>query len=196
MNLKLRKKVENEKMYYLVSDNSLKDTYYEFYQFNNYKELPNIENLCYKIMGGELLDAYEKKDFSPVGYKTILLVKHGIIIDGNVINIGTANVLYDLIQHIRFKDLYNVINSFRKKLSIEVLDFYKNKILEIEVEQLSKETQDLFKQLIEKISYNKDEKKLFKEIMFLAVINEYNKAYSEVFETEQRIKSYPEYEEE
>ena len=110
--LKLRKKIENDKLYYLVSDASQNDTYYEFYQFDNYKEIPNVENVCYRIMGGELINAFETKSFSPVNYKTILLAKHGIIIEGNVINIGTANVLYDLIQNIRFKDLYNVINSF------------------------------------------------------------------------------------
>lgn len=196
MGLKLRKKIENEKMYYLVSDTAKNDTYYEFYQFDNYKEIPNVENICYKIMGTELMNAYETRDFSPVGYKSILLVKHGIIIEGNVINIGTANLLYDLVQNIRFKDLYNVINSFRKKLSIEVLDYYKNKILEIEVSQLSEDTQRMYKMLLQKLNYQKDEKEFFKEIMYLSIINEYHKAYTEVYDAEKRIKSYPEWNEE
>lgn len=196
MSLKLRKKIENEKMYYLVSDANKNDTYYEFYQFDHYKEIPNIENIYYKIMGSELVKAYDTRPFSSVGFKSILLLSHGIIIDGNVINIGTANILYDLVQNIRFKDLYNVINSFRKHLAIEVLNYFRDKILEIEINQLSKDTQELFNDLIETLNYKKDTKEFFREIMYLAIINEYQRAYSVVYEAQNRIKNYPEYNEE
>ncbi len=190
MSLKLRKKIENEKMYYLVSDANKNDTYYEFYQFDHYKEIPNIENIYYKIMGSELVKAYDSKPFSSVGFKSILLLSHGIIIDGNVINIGTANILYDLVQNIRFKDLYNVINSFRKHLSIKVLNYFRDKILEIEINQLSKDTQEFFNELIETLNYKKDTKEFFREIMYLAIINEYQRAYNVVYEAQVRTDKY------
>lgn len=196
MGAKLRKKISNGKLYYLVSDANENDKYYEFYEFENYKDMPNIENICYKVMATELMNSYDTKPFSPLGYKSILLVKHGLIIDGNLINTATFNLFYDLIRNIRFKDLYNVINSFRKRLSIEVLDFYRDKITQIDVTELSEETQELFETLLKKLNYQKDRKELFKEIMYLATLSEYNKAYKIVYETEKRIKSYPEWNEE
>lgn len=192
MGLKLRKKIKDEKLYYLVSDASSNDTYYEFYLFENHKEIPSIESICYKIMGTELISAYEARPFSSVGYKSLLLVRDGIIIDGNVINVGTANIFYEIIQNIRYKDLYNVINSFRKKLSIKALNFFREKIMEIKVENLSEDTKDLFNKLLVSLNYKNDKDELFKEILFLATLNEYNRAYKDVYLEEQKINSYKE----
>lgn len=187
MNLKMKKKIENERLFYLVADGNKSDVYYEFYEYPNYKETPNIENICYKQVGTELITAFKQKDFNDKAFKTILFVIHGIIINGNVIDISSAKNLSKVIDNIRYKDLYNVINSFRKKLSITVLEYFKNKILEIKVSELSSETQSLFEKFLLSVSYSKDPDALFKEVLFLSIINEYHRAYVKVYEIEQRI---------
>ena len=187
MNLKLKKKVENGHLYYLVSDEDKPDTYYEYYEFRYYKSLPTIENVCYKIMGTELMKAYKNRSFSSTGYKSTLFLLHGIILDNNVIDFSSFKNLSKLVDNIRYKDLYNAINSFRKKLSIEVLDYFKNKLLAIEPTELSIETQDLFDNFISTINYTKDKNALFKEVLFLSIIEEYNRSYVKVYEKEQEI---------
>ncbi len=203
MDLKLKKKIENDKLYYLVADGANQDKYYEYYEYPNFKETPNIETICYKTIGSELMKAYKQKNFSPSGFKSILFLLHGIIIDNNVIDISTCKELSNVIDNIRYKDLYNVINSFRKKLSIEVLEYYKNKILDIEVTSLSQETQNLYENFLKSINYNKDKNVLFREVLFLSIVNEYSRAYPRIMKKEQEItnfekeyKSHPEWDEE
>lgn len=187
MNLKLQKKLENDRLFYLVADADKPDTFYEYYEYPNYKNTPNIENICYKIMAQELTKAFKDKNFSSSGYKSILFLMHGIILDGNVIDITSSNELSPLIDNIRFKDLYNVINSFRKKLSIQVLDYFKDKILSINISQFSEDTKALFEQFLASVKYTRDRDVIFKEILYLAIINEYNRAYVKVYAEEQRI---------
>lgn len=187
MNLKLQKKLENDRLFYLVADADKPDTFYEYYEYPNYKNTPNIENICYKIMAQELVNAFKGKNFSSSNYKSVLFLMHGIILDGNVIDITSSNELSPLIDNIRFKDLYNVINSFRKKLSIQVLDYFKDKILSINISQFSEDTKALFEQFLTSVKYTRDKDVIFKEILYLAIINEYNRAYVKVYAEEQRI---------
>lgn len=187
MNLKLQKKLENNHLYYLVADADKPDTYYEFYEYPNYKNTPNIENICYKIMATELQKAFKGRNFSSQSYKSVLFIIHGIIIDGNVIDISSSKELSPLVDNIRYKDLYNVINSFRKKLSIEVLDYFKDKILSINIDEFSTETKKLFNDFLKATNYTRDKDTVFKEILYLSIINEYNRAYVKVYAEEQRI---------
>lgn len=190
MDLKLKKMIKEERLFYLVADNQKNDAYYEYYEYPNYKQTPIIETVCFKTIGNELLKAYKNKDYTSQSFRSLLFLLHGIIIDGNVIDIASSKELADLIDNIRYKDLYNVINSFRKKLSIEVLEFFKDKILEIEVTALSVATQNYFTNFCSTINYTKDKSLLFKEILFLAISNEYKRAYLKVFNKEQEIKEF------
>lgn len=190
MDLKLKKMIKEERLFYLVADNQKNDAYYEYYEYPNYKQTPIIETVCFKTIGNELLKAYKNKDYTSQSFRSLLFLLHGIIIDGNVIDIASSKELADLIDNIRYKDLYNVINSFRKKLSIEVLEFFKEKILEIEVTALSVATQNYFTNFCSTINYTKDKSLLFKEILFLAISNEYKRAYLKVFNKEQEIKEF------
>jgi len=192
MDLKLKKMIKEGRLFYLIADNQKNDTYYEYYEYPNFKQTPIIETVCYKTIGNELLKAYKNRDYTSQSFRSLLFLLHGIIIDGNVIDIASSKELADLIDNIRYRDLYNVINSFRKKLSIEVLEFFKNKILEIEVIALSNITQTLFNQFCNAINYTKDKNSLFKEVLFLAISNEYNRAYLKVLNKEQEILDYEE----
>lgn len=49
---------------------------------------------------------------------------------------------------------------------------------------------------LKKLNYQNYKKELFKEIMFLATSNEYNKAYKIATERQKRIESYLKYNEE
>ena len=192
MNLKLKKMIKEKRLFYLISDGDKADTYYEFYEYPNYEQTPIIETVCYKTIGNELLKAYKNKDYTSKSFRSLLFLLHGIIIDGNVIDIASSKELADLIDNIRYKDLSNVIKSFRKKLSIEVIEFFKKKILEIEVTALSPATQNYFSNFCLAINYSKDKSQLFKEVLFLAIANEYKRAYLKVFSTEQEINEFQE----
>ena len=144
------------------------------------------------MMKDELNNAFLNKPFKADEYKSLLFMNKRITIDENVINMGTSYIFNDLISNIRYNDLNNVINSFRKKLSVKALNYFREKVMEIKVEDLSEDTKDLFNFLLSTLNYQNDKKELFKEIMFLATIDEYNRAYKVVNLEEQEIDSYKE----
>lgn len=184
MELNLKREIKDCMLYYVIDDT--------YYLFSNYKDIPNIEEICYKMMKDELNNAFLNKPFKADEYKSLLFMNKRITIDENVINMGTSYIFNDLISNIRYNDLNNVINSFRKKLSVKALNYFREKVMEIKVEDLSEDTKDLFNFLLSTLNYQNDKKELFKEIMFLATIDEYNRAYKVVNLEEQEIDSYKE----
>ena len=184
MELNLKREIKDCMLYYVIDDT--------YYLFSNYKDIPNIEEICYKMMKDELNNAFLNKPFKADEYKSLLFMNKRITIDENVINMGTSYIFNDLISNIRYNDLNNVINSFRKKLSVKALNYFREKVMEIKVEDLSEDTKDLFNFLLSTLNYQNDKKELFKEIMFLATIDEYNRAYKVVYLEEQEIDSYKE----
>ncbi len=193
MGVKLTKKIKDVKFYYLVSDDMFEDKFHEYYLFEYHKELPIIEDICFKIMSNELSDSYRYKEFNNKGYKYKLLANSGIIIEGNTIKLKTCKYFYNIVNGIRYIELYNVINDMKKNLEVETLNHYRNKILEIQVEKLSDTTQELFKELMKRFSSIQDKQEFFKEIMFLTTIDYYNEVYPFVDKREQEIKHYPEW---
>ena len=176
VDVKLTKTEEQNKLYYLVQDKNKKDTCYDYFEFPRYKDMPNLETACFKIMAKELMKYTLVSNYTTSGFKNHLFLFTGLLFEENKIDLSTLKVLLPVVTNIRFKTLYNTINRFRALDVIDKVDFYKDEILKFTYDEFTDETKKLIDEAIKNLALNKDRNELTKEIVYLSLKNEYERA--------------------
>lgn len=175
MDIRLQKKLKNDNLYYLVS-NIEKKVYNDWFLFENHRELPLLEKYFFDVLSKELKETFGEREYSSVKYKSILLIMYNITFDGDKMDIKSSNLISNLYLNIRYKDMANAIDALRNKYTANSIETYKNFLLSTPINQFSIETRKMFNTLKEKIGKDKDEKEILKELLYLCIFTEYNKA--------------------
>lgn len=193
MNSRLQKRLneKQDRLFYTVY-NQEKNEYYDLFEFKRFAELPIIEKTVFKIFLDCFNQTFETSDYRFPYYKTNLLVLYNIqfeeLEDYKVISYKICNLLKEIYIQIRWKELYNLINTFKAKLTPEGVEKLKDYILAMPLSDFSTELKEKFYKFKEQISYKNDDAKLFKECLILSIYDEYQKGLLRTTKTQKKIK--------
>ena len=173
----MQKKLKNDELYYVINNLHTK-LYNDWFIFGKYKEIPLLEKYFFEIMTKELIASFETKTYSSSKYKALLLVLYNICLDGDRLNIKSSNLLSNLYLNVRYKDFVSEIDAFKGKFEESSIETCKNNLMKKTYADISAESKRLFDIVKAKIGKDKTNDDVFKEIMFLCVDSEYEKAKS------------------
>ena len=175
MQIKLQKRLNDNNLFFLVNNMDEKK-YDDAFLFESYEKYPNLEKYFFRIMSEELKETFEvAKTYSPMKYKTTLLILHNICFDGDTIDIRSVNLISDIYFKIRYEELVNQIEAFRFKINYEAVEKYTKEVFSIKYNNLSIKSQQLFDKLCNEVNPSSKEE-LFKEVMYLCISLEYERA--------------------
>ena len=184
--LQLMKLRENGKLYYLVSDED--GNIYDRFEFTRFHEMPNLELYCFKVMNNELKRKFTSGNYDSEDYIDSLFVSSGLTIYDRVINMFTIDALSTVTSIIRRKTLVNTLNRFRQLRSVDKVDYYKDQILNYNYEDFDEDVKILIKKSFEALGLDVDKNELFREIMFLILKDDYERAIARSIREEPKRK--------
>lgn len=176
MNLRLQKRLENDELHYVVYDMDEK-LIRDWFVFDDYKNLPVLEAYFFGLMSQELAETFENKSlYSPVRYKSILLVMHNICFDGNHINIKVSKPLSELYLAMKYNVFSSQIDTIKNRLEITSLEKIETDFLKLTIKDLPKEYLKNYYEVKDKIAKNKSDDVFFRELLHLCSDSEYYRA--------------------
>lgn len=193
MDIRLQKRLNetNDRLFYTVY-NQAKDEYYDLFEFKRFKEVPIVEREIFKIFLNCFSSVFTKNEYKYPYFKANLLVLHGIQFEElenyKIISYKVCNLLKDVYIQLRWKELYNLANSFKAKLTPEGVENLKNYILDMKLKDFSDDLKSKFREFESEISFKGKEEDLFKECLTLSIYDEYQKGLVKTQNKQKKIK--------
>lgn len=186
--LKLQKRIENKKMFFIVLDYSegcIKDMFY----FSEENQYPLIENRIYQIMSDDLEIEFKDKSYSRRRFQISLLTTYRICIEDDSINFKNSMFCNEFYNYMKFDRLITLISYLRGKITLEGLENCKNSIIkETNFNSLNSRGVALYEKTHQLIAPEDKNNKLFKEFLLLAIDDEYKFAQIKILKQEEAEK--------
>lgn len=171
--LKLQKRIDKGKMFFIVLDYSegcIKDMFY----FSEENQYPLIENKIYEIMSKDLEIEFKNKSYNRRRFQISLLTTYRISIEDDSVNFKNSIFCNEFYNYMKFDRLITLISYLRSKITLEGLDLCKDSIIrETSFNSLTSRGLSLYNKTQELIASNDKQNRLFKEFLLLAIDDEY-----------------------
>lgn len=178
--LKLQKRIENGKMFFVILDYSqgcIKDMFY----FSNENQFPILEDKIFEIMSNDLEIEFKNKNYSRRLFQISLLATYRISIENDEINFKNSMFCNEFYNYVKFDRLTTLISYLKGKKTLEGLNLCREFILnETTLNSITSRGLALYEKTKELVASNDKHDKLFKEFLLLAVEDEYRMMFLKI----------------
>lgn len=182
MEAKLQKRLNDnrDRLFYTVYDPVSKN-YYDLFEFKRFKDIPILERTIFKFFSKTFNDLFSTRDYDFNFFKVSLFLSHNISLNGKGeeikdIEYKISTLLKDIYLQLRWQDLFNIINSFKGKVTVDGVEALKEHILSMNIQKFSIATINAYTTLKNNLNYAGDDEPLFKECLMLVIYDEYQRA--------------------
>lgn len=194
MEIRLQKRMnENrDRLYYTVFNPATKE-YFDLFEFKRFKEVPTLEKSIFKCFSQTFNELFSQRNYDFNFYKVSLFLDHNISLNGKIgeikdIEYKISKILKDIYLQLRWQDLFNLINSFKGKATVEGVEALREYLLKLELKTFSDETKKAFYNLKTEIKFTGDDNLLFKECIYLVIYDEYVRALLRTKKLEEKLE--------
>ena len=194
MEIRLQKRMnENrDRLYYTVFNPATKE-YFDLFEFKRFKEVPTLEKSIFKCFSQTFNELFSQRNYDFNFYKVSLFLDHNISLNGKIgeikdIEYKISKILKDIYLQLRWQDLFNLINSFKGKATVDGVEALKDYLLNLDLRTFSDETKKAFNNLKIEINFMGNDYSLFKECIFLVIYDEYMRALARTKRLEQKLE--------
>ena len=181
-NLRIQNRLydKKDKLFYVIYDTETRN-YYDLMEFRRFEDVPILERTIFKCFSQTFNNLFESKDYNFNFFKVNMFLTYNIELKGESkqvkeIEYKISTILKEIYLSLRWQDLFNLINSFRGKTTIDGVEGLKTFLLNQSLKDFSKQTNDAFNKLKLEINYHGKDEDLLKECIMLVIYDEYKRA--------------------